>query len=124
NGKMSDVAAAFILERARHLETIRAAYLREFRRVAGIARTLGLELLVDVEPEGSLPNLVPILFPRPVEAGRLAGGPMVMHKYYRPVATTPRAERVYARVVCVPCHRDVERVGDGELRAMLNDLMG
>jgi dTDP-4-amino-4,6-dideoxygalactose transaminase len=123
NGKMSDVAAAFILDRLCHREVIRAAHVRQFRRVAGIARALGLELLVDVEPEGSLPNLVPILFARPVEIGRLVGGPVIAHKYYRPVASTPRAEALYARVVCVPCHRDVERVTDVELGAMLTNLM-
>lgn len=123
NGKMSDVAAAFILDRLRHREAIRAAHMHQFRRVAGIARTLGFELLVDVEPEASLPNLVPILLARSVEIGRLLGGPVVAHKYYRPVASTPRAEALYARVVCVPCHRDVERVTDHELRSMLTNLM-
>ena len=123
NGKMSDVAAAFILDRLRHVEAIRGAHVQQFQRVAGIARALGLELLVDVEPEGSLPNLVPILFPHPVAGGRLSGGPLVAHKYYRPVADTPRAEALYARVVCFPCHRDVAQVPDGEVRAALANLM-
>lgn len=123
NGKMSDVAAAFILDRLRHLETIRAAHLRQFRRLAGIAHDLELALLVDGGHEGSFPNLVPILFPHPVGLERLSGGPLVAHKYYRPVAVKPRADALYAHVVCFPCHRDVAPVPDDELRAALANLM-
>jgi dTDP-4-amino-4,6-dideoxygalactose transaminase len=122
NGKMSDVAAAFILDRLRHWEAIRAAHLQQFRRLAGIARDLGLELLVDGGQEGLLPNLVPVLFPRPVEIDRLSGGPLVVHKYYRPVESRPRADALYAHVVCFPCHGDVAEVTDGELHAAVAAL--
>lgn len=124
NGKMSDVAAAFILDRLRHREVIRAAHLQQFRRLAGIARALGLELLVDGrQEEGSFPSLVPILFPRPVGLERLSGGPLVVHKYYRPVASRPRADALYARVVCFPCHSGVAQVPDDELHATLAALI-
>src|SRR6266545_7920910 len=119
NGKMSDVAAAFILDRLRHLEAIRAAHLQQFRRLAGMARDLGFDVLVDDGTDGSLPNLVPILFPHPVGPERLSGGPLVVHKYYQPVASRPRADALYAHVVCFPCHPGVSQVPDDELRAAL-----
>jgi dTDP-4-amino-4,6-dideoxygalactose transaminase len=122
NGKMSDVAAAFILDRLRHREAIRTAHLEQFRRLAGIAQSLGLELLVDGGQDGALPNLVPILFPHPVGLDRLSGGPVVLHKYYRPVASQPRADALYARVVCFPCHGGVAQVPDDDLRAVLTAL--
>ena len=122
NGKMSDVAAAFILDRLRHCEEIRAAHLQQFRRLAGIARSLGLALLVDGGKEGLFPNLVPILFPRPVGLERLSGGPLIAHKYYRPVASRPQADELYSRVVCFPCHGGVAQVPDDELRAALVEL--
>jgi dTDP-4-amino-4,6-dideoxygalactose transaminase len=123
NGKMSDVAAAFILDRLRHREAIRAVHLQQFRRVAGMARALGLTLLVDGGREGSFPNLVPILFPQPVGLERLSGGPLVVHKYYKPVASRPQADELYSRVVCFPCHKDVAKVPDDELRRALAALM-
>jgi dTDP-4-amino-4,6-dideoxygalactose transaminase len=123
NGKMSDVAAAFILDRLRHPEQIRAAHLQQFRRLAGIAGDLGLALLVDGGREGSLPNLVPILFPRPVGLERLTGLPLVVHKYYRPMASRPRADALYSHVVCFPCHGGVAEIPDGELRTTLAALM-
>lgn len=123
NGKMSDVAAAFILDRLRHLGEIRAAHQQQFRRLAGIARDLGLEVLVDGGSEGMFPNLVPILFPHPVGLEQLSGGPLVVHKYYRPVASRPQADALYARVVCFPCHAGVAAVPDGELRAALANLI-
>jgi dTDP-4-amino-4,6-dideoxygalactose transaminase len=123
NGKMSDVAAAFILDRVRHHESIGAAHRQQFRRLAGIARALGLELLVNGGQEGLFPNLVPILFPHPVGLDRLSGGPLVVHKYYRPVVSRPQADALYARVVCFPCHGGVAQVPDDELRAALAALM-
>jgi dTDP-4-amino-4,6-dideoxygalactose transaminase len=119
NGKMSDVAAAFILDRLHRREEIRAAHRQQFRRLAGIARDLGLALLVDGEQEGVFPNLVPILFPRPVGPERLSGGPLVVHKYYRPIASRFRADALFARVVCLPCHGEVAQVTDDELRECL-----
>lgn len=123
NGKMSDVAAAFILDRLRHIEVIRAAHLQQFRRLADIARALGLALLVDGGKEGAFPNLVPVLFPHPIGPERLSGGPVVVHKYYRPVASRPLADALYGRVVCFPCHAGVAQVPDDELRATLAALI-
>jgi dTDP-4-amino-4,6-dideoxygalactose transaminase len=123
NGKMSDVAAAFILDRVRGIEAIRAAHLQQFRRVAAIARALGLDPLVDGEKEGCFPNIVPILFPRPVGFDRLSGGQLVLHKYYKPVASQPRADAIYAHVVCFPCHNGMARLSDHELREALAGLM-
>lgn len=123
NGKMSDVAAAFILDRLSLREEIREAHLQQFRRLAGVAQALGLELLVDGGREGAFPNLVPILFPKPVGVDGLSGGPLVVHKYYRPVASRPRADALYSHVVCFPCHSGVAQVTDDELRAALVALM-
>jgi dTDP-4-amino-4,6-dideoxygalactose transaminase len=67
--------------------------------------------------------LVPVLFPHPVGLERLAGGPLIVHKYYKPVASRPRADALYAHVVCFPCHRGVAEASDDELRAALAALM-
>ncbi|HEV8240563.1 MAG TPA: DegT/DnrJ/EryC1/StrS family aminotransferase [Thermoanaerobaculia bacterium] len=119
NGKMSDVAAAFILDRWRGLESIAEAQRAQWRRLAAIARDLGLEVLVDGGGEGSLPNLVPIVFPRSVTLERFAHAPLVAHKYYRPLASRPRADDLHARVVCLPCHAGVATLSNDALHATL-----
>jgi hypothetical protein len=121
---MSDVAAAFILDRLGHHEAIRDGHLAQFRRLAGIAGALGLSTLVDGGREGAFPNLVPILFPRPVGVERLPGGPLVLHKYYAPLRPRPRADTLYARLACFPCHPGVAGVADDELRAAMAALAG
>lgn len=124
NGKMSDVAAAFILDRIRRLEVIRADHLEQFGRLAELARDLDLSLLADATADDCLPSLAPVLSPRPVGLKRLAGSPMVVHKYYRPVASRPRAEEIYARVCCFPCHGGMAQASDHDLRAALAALAG
>ena len=123
NGKLSDVAAAFILDRVRHLEQLRSTHREQFRRVAAIASALGLGVLVDGRQAGALPNLVPILFPQPVGLERLSGGPLILHKYYRPLAPRPRADRLYARIVCFPCHGSLSSIKDDELIAAMAALL-
>lgn len=120
---MSDVAAAFILDRVRHLEVIRTAHVQQFRRLAAIARELGLSLLVDGGSDGSFPNLVPILFPRPLRLDQLSGGPIVLHKYHAPLTPQPRADALFARIVCFPCHGGVSEVTDRALRSNLVRFM-
>lgn len=122
NGKMSDVAAAFILDRLEDEDRIRRGHREQFARLAGCARSLGLQMLVDGEIAGCLPTLAPVVFPRPVPLERLAGLPVVLHKYYRPVAPRPRADALYARVVCLPCHPGMASLSDAELCRILASL--
>jgi hypothetical protein len=65
---------------------------------------------------------VPLLLPGLVGVERLAGGPVVALKYYRPVASRPTADALYERVACFPCHEGVAGVPDQELSAALAAL--
>ena len=122
NGKMSDVSAAFILDRLSRLDVIRTDHIEQFKRLAELARELKLSLLVDAAAKEGLPSLVPILSPRPLGLDRLVNAPVVVHKYYRPVASRPRADDLYARVCCFPCHGGMARAREDELRAALAAL--
>jgi dTDP-4-amino-4,6-dideoxygalactose transaminase len=122
NGKMSDVAAAFIIDRLRHCEAIQVTQQHQFERIAAIASRMGLNVLVDSAATGGLPNLVPILFPRAIAVDRLSGQPMVLHKYYRPLVSRRRADDLYARVVCLPCHGGMAEVADETIAATLTAL--
>lgn len=123
NGKMSDVAAAFILDRLSRIQSIHAAHVRQFRRTSEIARAVGLGILVDGGTEGAFPNLAPVLFPHPVGRDQLSGGPVVVHKYYKPIASRPQADSLYDHLVCFPCHPGVAELSDDDLGAALAALM-
>jgi dTDP-4-amino-4,6-dideoxygalactose transaminase len=123
NGKISDVAAAFILDRVRRHEVVGDMHRREFRRYANLAQALRLELLIDGGQEGVFPSLAPILFPHPVLLEDLNAGPMVAHKYYRPLASRPRADALYTRIVCFPCHTDMAKLSDDQLRGALERVL-
>lgn len=62
------------------------------------------------------------MLPHPVPLERLAGLPVVLHKYYRPVAPRPRADALYARVVCLPCHPGMASLSDAEACRILASL--
>ena len=114
NGKMSDVAAAFVLDRVRRVEEIGRDHSREFERISALAHRSGLTVLTNGDA-GSFPNLVPVVFPLAVDAGRLSELPLTCRKYYRPLGDTPRAWDLYQRIVCFPCHGGLAGMGDAEL---------
>ena len=122
NGKMSDVAAAFILDRLRRRDAIRGAHREQFGRLAACARDLGLALLGDGLDAGAFPNLAPVLASQPIGLEPLSAGPLVVHKYYRPIASRPRADALYARVVCFPCHGGVAALTDRDLQRAMAPL--
>ena len=122
NGKMSDVAAAYIADRLRRLDEIRAAQRREHARISAAVRAIGATLLIDAAEQDAVPNLVPIVFPHAIPPERLANERIVLHKYYRPIAPRPRADGLYGRIVSFPCHADVARLSEVEIRRVLEQL--
>jgi dTDP-4-amino-4,6-dideoxygalactose transaminase len=123
NGKMSDVAAAFILDRIRHRSSLQREHLRQWRRTVAIGRALGCEPLVDDLGDAFFPNLTPLVCPRDVGADRLPGRAMALLKYYRPVAPRPAADALYRRVVCLPNHPGVAALDDATLTATIDALV-
>lgn len=113
NAKMSDIAAAFILQRVR---TLPAAYRSQFARVRAAAHALGYGVL-GRPVRLDTPAHVPLVAPRPVPA---TDNPLVkLHKYYRPLAATPRATSLYNRIVNFPCHPEIAAMDDYEIQQAL-----
>lgn len=124
NGKMSDVAGAFISDRLRHMRQIAADQREQFGRIVDAARHLGIKTLFDDQSHLGVPNIVPLLFPKPVPPEQLANDYIVLQKYYRPVATRPKADWIYSRIVSFPCHRQVAALEDDAIRNVLDRLSG
>lgn len=121
NGKMSDPAAAFVLDRLRSADAIRATHRSQWRRIVDLAMPLGYTVVGDPAP--GLPSAVALAAPRPVPTSALADRNPVVHKLYRPLsADAPVAADIHARLVCLPCHGDVASVGDDRITRVLADL--
>lgn len=124
NAKMSDVAAAFILDRIARFPELCLEYREQYDRVAYVARSLGLELLLGDAPGVHLPAHVPILLSRKRSLERLTNLVVTVRKYYRPLREDAvLANDLYERIVCVPCHGGLSALDDAELEDVLGGFV-
>ena len=121
-----DFSSAFILQRLRDFADRADRYRLQHDRIAGIARRAGFALLGPERGRGACatPSNVPLLAPHPVSPEALGNPLVAIQKYYRPLAPGhPVAEDLYARIVNVPCHPELERVGEAELESCLSNVL-
>ena len=122
NGKLSDVAAAFILDRLRSATSVCQEYVRNWQRIGSLARSLGYGTL-GTSDLGPFPWLLALRSPRCVPEELLDGRPAQLHKYYRPLSSAAReAWRLYERVVTWPCHPGMATLDDGVIEDHLRAL--
>ncbi|MDM7950746.1 DegT/DnrJ/EryC1/StrS family aminotransferase [Hydrogenophaga sp.] len=121
NGKISDIASAYLLMRLEDLQKFRNEYQFQFRRIARIGGQLGLSILSGDGPHPGIPANVPILFPGPVNLPLNSKIPV--RKYYFPLANTPIAVDIYRRIVNIPCHSEMARFSDLEIQDLLINLL-
>jgi dTDP-4-amino-4,6-dideoxygalactose transaminase len=123
NGKMSEIAAAFILQRLESMEHWAGGYRSQRQRITELALSEGLSLLVRPDPDVVAPH-VPVLARGPVTSSNVPPAPFAVAKYYRPLGPGGNAAGLYARVVNIPCHSGMARIDDATLRRFLRALPG
>jgi dTDP-4-amino-4,6-dideoxygalactose transaminase len=126
NGKISDFASAFILQRLRDFSDVSERHHLQYERVVSVARRLGYAVLGGERSRtsGATPGHVPLLAPHPVPTGALANHDLVLRKYYHPLSSgCPRAADLYARIVNVPCHPGLERLSESRLERCLAGIL-
>lgn len=114
NGKMADVAAAYILDRLERLPAWLPRYEKESHRITGIIRRARLSLRLFARNDNRFAGVGHIAFlaSHPVGIDQLENGFFVMRKYYRPPPGPGliRARDLYARMINVPAHSQMPAV--------------
>lgn len=116
NYKMSDVAAAYILQYFDDFETIRSHHQRLYQRFAkAIVERSGVRLFPNFSSDVPFVSSLVVVFDRPVNLDLFVDSNIEVKKYYKPLVLAGRALDLYNRIACFPCHidmceRDVDRV--------------
>ncbi|KJV05545.1 DegT/DnrJ/EryC1/StrS family aminotransferase [Methylocucumis oryzae] len=118
NSKLSDFDSALILQRLLHIDDWLPLYRQQTQRVKTIAQALGGRLLVDIADDKFLGH-VPVLFPKPISAERIAQQHQTIQfgKYYLPLAPgLPQASALYQHILNIPSHSGMAMLTDAQIR--------
>jgi dTDP-4-amino-4,6-dideoxygalactose transaminase len=119
NGKMSEPAAAFLLDHLERAPARAEAYRGQLRRISGIAEPHGFRLLTeDADIGGLVPGNVPLLAPAPVSREDAENELLTTRKYYAPITGRPTAADIYAKILNVPCHPGVAELSDQQMSTL------
>jgi dTDP-4-amino-4,6-dideoxygalactose transaminase len=122
NGKMSDIAAALIVERLERMPSWADGYRRQRERLTDLALSEGLDVLTRPPPDVVVPH-VPLLAPRAVDMTDIPSASFAVAKYYRPLGKNcPVATDLHARMVNVPCHPGMASIDDAVMRQFFRAL--
>lgn len=121
NGKVSELAVAGQLMRLETEPEWAPLYQMQMQRIRTIAESLELKpLLFGDTPAMSLPFLAP----KPVSIALLENPLFALGKYYKPLANTPEASRIYQHILNIPCHPDMRHVSRADIEGVLRNVIG
>ncbi len=124
NGKISDVACAFLIARLRTAGTWEQGYLEQRERINALFMAAGAAPLLPVEgaPPG---NSLPMLLGGAIDEDRL--GQAVLNvdiaRQYAPLAPLPRAGGIYRQVINYPVHPDLKALSDPHISQDIETLL-
>jgi dTDP-4-amino-4,6-dideoxygalactose transaminase len=122
NGKMSDLAAAMILQRLEAMPRWADGYRQQRRRITDLALSEGLSVLVRPAADVVVPH-VPVLACGAVALSGMSPAPFAVAKYYRPLGGgCPVAAELYSRIVNVPCHPGMAAIDDADIVRFFRSL--
>jgi dTDP-4-amino-4,6-dideoxygalactose transaminase len=127
NGKMSDVAAAYILDRLENMDQWRSHYGKQWRRITAALRRAHLDLKLFPRSGDRFAGIghIPILVSRPIRAEELENEYFVMRKYYRPPPEPSliQAHELFVHVINIPCHTQMAAVPAKTLTKVLAKIL-
>ena len=120
NAKLSDVAGAFLAQHLTRMPQLSGLCRAQYARVAAFGRAAGFRLLSGTEEFTGTPAVVVLLASRPIDD--IGNSFVRLAKHYRPLAETPVAAELFSHIVIVPCHPDIAKLSDHELRQCFLEL--
>lgn len=123
NGKISDISCAFLIDRLEKAAHWVPRYHAQAERVHGIARKAGLN---PIRPFAQTAPVMSWAFsanheipPESLQSPETIS----FAKYYKPLRPLPRTTALYAHLINIPTHPDMEKLSDKCLRADLDLLL-
>ncbi len=124
NAKLSEIAAAPILDRLLTVPDWVPKYSTQAARVTRLARSMNLQLLPGFDPYSQVANSVPMLLPTaaPLPPSSRAM-PLQLGRYFEPLdGVGSNALDLFGRLALVPAHAGLASLADDQLAQALRSL--
>ena len=118
NGKLSDAAAAFQLDRLERSPQWVPFFQMQGLRISKLARRAGLDRLFNWDST-AVATSMPFLTAEPSEVDNLDPRGFTIGRYYQPLGETKNATAIHQRIINIPTHPDVARLDDETILARL-----
>lgn len=123
NGKISDISCAFLLDRLQDAADWSQAYATQRQRILALAAEFGLLPLPGVASATCPLTSVALQSATGIAPENLKNTRhFVPAKYYQPIAPTPTATALFAKLVNIPAHPTMARLSDDQIREDLGHL--
>lgn len=123
NGKISDIACAFHLDRLAAFSTWSPAYQDQAQRVLEVAKGLGYRPLIACNGT-DIATSWPLIAPATVSVEKTLNSRRVsLGKFYKPLAERPRASAIFDKLVNVPTHPDMSQLTSLDIQNELERLI-
>lgn len=124
NGKLSDPAAAYIIDRLEQAHIWSKTNDQQHQRIAELIQSANLPLnpFIPEAPPGSAQAIYTAT--HAIAQARLANPHVVLRKYYRPPYEPwpEQATDLYARILNIPCHAGIAQVNDDTIVQVLTRM--
>lgn len=122
NGKLSDIACAFHIDRLAQYPAWAPRYREQAARVEGIARNVGLRPLVP-DRNAIMATSHPYVAEREITIEQVRTMRRItLGKYYKPLVELPNAKLIFSQIVNIPTHPDLRYLHDSDLFDALSPL--
>jgi dTDP-4-amino-4,6-dideoxygalactose transaminase len=121
NGKISDIACAYLLMWLEEYDKLKQDHNEQYQRISSIGLECGLSILANTISHPGIPSNVPLLLPKAIKSIPSIGIPF--GRYYYPLSNQSRAINIYNRIINIPCHRELRRISNAEIKASLEKLL-
>lgn len=125
NGKLSDVAAAFIVDRIERESHWASSYAEQYERVEEIASSLSYKTLApqNIVTSG-IKGTIALIAPKEVSNNCLKNGEVVIHKRYSPLCEQANvARRIFKRILNFPTHAGIRGMTDRQIKRVLEHVL-
>lgn len=128
NGKISELSCAALLHRLNKFKIWSKQYLDQKKRIMSLLMRYFKNIEILHNPTHKSPiNYLPVLSKKKITQKKLNQFQKIaFRKYYLPISSNEKfknSNKLFEKIVCIPCHSELNKISDKELISILKKIL-